>query len=199
MLRFEIINELIRKHGYQSYLEIGVYDCHECFDRVQVERKVAVDPKAKNISPGTLMFHGTSDAFFQAAFGLRFDVIFIDGLHQDLQVRRDLHNSLQCLNSNGTIVMHDCLPSEEAAAGEQPDFAKSPAWFGTCWKAFAHYRMTRPDLFMFTLNTDCGCGIVRRGRQALVPQTADLTWDYYVKNRDQVMNVKSVEEARPLL
>ena len=199
MTRYELINHLIQKYSYKHYLEIGVCDSRDCFDRIDIPFKMGVDPTPRHLLPGTLLFYGESDAFFARDFGMRFDIVFIDGLHQDFQVRRDIKNTLDFLKPNGIIVMHDCLPSAEITAAEEPDWAKSPAWCGTCWKAFAFNRMTRKDLSMFTIDTDCGCGIIRRGTQELVPVVKDLTWEYYWANRSALMNIKTVEEALKLL
>lgn len=43
MQRWDVINHLIKKNNYKSYLEIGYYKGWS-FDRVECERKTAVDP-----------------------------------------------------------------------------------------------------------------------------------------------------------
>ena len=40
----------------------------------------------------------------------KFDVIFIDGLHEYYQIRKDVINSLKYLDKNGYIVIHDLFP-----------------------------------------------------------------------------------------
>ena len=53
----------------------------------------------------------TSDTFFsQIEKALKFDVIFIDGLHTYYQCQKDVVNSLNHLNNNGVIFIHDLLP-----------------------------------------------------------------------------------------
>ena len=43
MRRYDIINSLIRKHNYKTYLEIGVRD-NFCFDKIKIKDKSGVDP-----------------------------------------------------------------------------------------------------------------------------------------------------------
>jgi predicted O-methyltransferase YrrM len=66
----------------------------------------------------------------------KFDIVFIDGLHISEQVVMDIQNSLDVLNPKGTIVMHDCLPINEAAQSRE---RLGDHWNGDVWKAFAHY------------------------------------------------------------
>ena len=60
----------------------------------------------------------TSDEYF-SKFKDKFDIIFIDGLHHYEQVKKDIFNSLEILNSNGIILMHDCL-KKFGCAGNPP-------------------------------------------------------------------------------
>lgn len=195
--RYELLNHIAASNNSSSYLEIGVFDTTDCFDHVNVERKVGVDPNPKVVSDNTLLFHGESDAFFAVDRGLKFDLVFIDGLHLEEQVKRDVLNSLDVLLEGGVIVLHDCLPWDISVAG---DTQTDPiAWLGTVWKAFAHFRMTRSDLEMFTVDIDCGCGIIRRGSQDLFPFTQDLTWEFFLENRTELMRRTILEDALRIL
>jgi hypothetical protein len=104
--RTAILNHLIRRHGYRDYLEIGVRT-NDNFRRVKAARKTGVDPTPE--APCTHVM--TSDAFFaQLPLETRFDLVFIDGLHEEGQVWRDVHNSLEVLREGGTLALHDCNP-----------------------------------------------------------------------------------------
>ena len=61
-------------------------------------------------------FVGTSDEYFESIKDteVKYDIIFIDGLHHNEQVLKDVENSLKHLSEGGSIVCHDCLPSEES-------------------------------------------------------------------------------------
>ena len=43
MNRYDIINELINKHNYKTYLEIGVRNPDECFNLINCETKHSLD------------------------------------------------------------------------------------------------------------------------------------------------------------
>lgn len=204
--RYEIIQSYIDKHNYTNYLEIGIHHPSLCFDKINIKNKVGVDPQ-QIVHPEILT--GTSDKLFAALIEndnfshlpslkfleqrKKFDIIFIDGLHIDWQVIRDIENSLEFLEEGGTIIMHDCLPSEVTYA---TDTYTQPIWFGTPWKAFVFMRMTRPDLTMFTINTDCGCGVIQRGNQELVPYEPHCkrNWELHKKNNREIMNVVSPKD-----
>lgn len=121
MNRWDIINHLIKKNGYKSYLEIGYFKGWS-FDNVHCEKKVAVDPSpSKNLThieapygstatsnedmTGGTIYKITSDEFFNLGWvDRKWDIIFIDGLHEAEQVLRDIGNSLRYLREGGTIV-----------------------------------------------------------------------------------------------
>ncbi len=75
----------------------------ELFSKIKIEKKIGVDP----VSGGTI--RDTSDNFFKKN-NKKFDIIFIDGLHEYDQVKKDINNSLLFLNDNGVIFLHDCMP-----------------------------------------------------------------------------------------
>ena len=161
MMRGDIVQFLINRHGYKSYLEIGVRG-GDTFKHITCKYKVGVDPAGR---PTHKM---TSDEFFSKN-KRTYDIIFIDGLHEDGQVRKDIANSLECLNPGGVIVMHDCSPRNEK---EQtvPKLPGQRIWTGDVWKAFIYFRR-RADLSMYVVDTNNGVGIVRRGEQ--VPLVVD--------------------------
>ncbi len=190
MERYDIINHLIRKRGYSRYLEIGVLS-NAAFYAVKCYHKDGVDPN------GQAIYTMTSDEFFEKEMSGRpekcnYDIIFIDGLHEANQVFRDINNSLKYLNNGGIIVMHDCLPNNEDEQLPNPPGGRP--WTGTAWHAFAALRCSRKDLSMCVIDTDYGCGIIERGYQELWPEEVKFTWEYFLKNRNALMNVISTHE-----
>lgn len=157
MTRSDIINGLIKKHNYKSYLEIGVNTPAQPgynWDNIKCEVKHGVDPNVDTT------FKMTSDDFFEQNEN-KYDIIFIDGLHIYEQVYRDIINSVTILNEDGVIVVHDCNPTFEIT---QRRTRASDAWHGDVWKAIARLRIERHGLEITTIDTDEGCAIIRRGK-----------------------------------
>jgi hypothetical protein len=193
MYRWDIINFLIAKYRYSRYLEIGVAG-GDTFSRVQCQIKHSVDPE----SPFPATHKMTSDQFFAGRKTdtppisdkqFAYDIIFVDGLHLEEQVLRDVNNSLAALSDNGTIVIHDCLPGAEEQQGRTRNGYH--AWTGDVWKAMANFR-TRSDIVAYVVNADWGCGIVRKGVQTPIQLPKVLDWKYYIENRDEVLGITSV-------
>ena len=117
MTRIDVINSIINRFGGKRYLEIGVRNTEDCFDKIVCKVKHSVDPGLEaKVNNATYKF--TSDDFFSKLRSkkldipahYKWDVIFIDGLHLAYQVERDVDNALGHLNPGGVIVMHDCYP-----------------------------------------------------------------------------------------
>ena len=125
----DLLNALIEKYNLKSYLEIGVQNPSNNFDKINVNDKIGVDPDL-NLINNEDIYNGTSDEFFTISED-KFDLIFIDGLHHADQVKRDFENSLRCLSDNGFIVIHDCLPINESTTHVPRD---SKVWHGDCYK-----------------------------------------------------------------
>src|SRR5579883_1462845 len=156
----DLLNYIIVKHNFNSYLEIGVAD-GVVLRKVVAPHKVGVDPVPwASIAYSTVadsFFPTTSDEFFKNNQEY-FDLIFIDGLHLHEQVLKDVENSMKWLNPGGIIVMHDCLPFIPEHQIRIPPPGQS--WNGDVWKAAAYIRMHLPNVHFCVLNMDCGCGIL---------------------------------------
>ena len=188
MKRFDVINHYIQKYNHQSYLEIG---CQWGINLREIvcPNKLAVDPDGK--SAANLIM--TSDNFFRF-YHKTWDCIFIDGLHIESQVDRDIQNSLNVLNPNGTIILHDVNPIAEKHQLETWD--GSCAWNGTVWRSFVKLRATRPDLEMFVVDTDYGCGVIRHGRQNCIELPEVLTYQDLELNREYMLRLITTEHFK---
>lgn len=207
MNRTDIINYLIQKNNYNSYLEIGL-DHGENFININCKLKESVDPYFdKNNSQGNfsygdnipeyikkiLTYRMTSDEFF-AQNKNKYDIIFIDGHHTEEQVGKDIINALKVLNKNGKIVVHDCLPSKESDQSENYNMG---TWNGTVWKGVAE--LIRQGIPINVVDADYGCGIVNYcdDKKLLVyPKKSCKTWDDFKANRNEMMNVISENEFK---
>jgi hypothetical protein len=190
--RSEIIQWVIDNNNFESYLEIGCFS-NELFDRILCNKKIGVDP----ISGGNLRM--TSDEFFKNCYQ-KFDCIFIDGLHEYSQVKRDIENSLNFLNSKGIILLHDCLPSNvfnQAMPRCQYD------WNGDVWKAIVEFR-TKKNLDIYTCYADQGIGVIfqRENKNILNLNLRDfkkLKFQKYYENYKEYMNVIKFDELKKLV
>lgn len=182
MKRTDIINHLIKKNNYKRYLEIGVRDPESNLNLIDIEHKDGVDPA------GRCNYPITSDNFFeQLDENVKYDIIFIDGLHLDYQVEKDITNSLKHLSDGGTIVMHDCSPIKEEHQVEE--YVLGTTWNGTTWKAYVKFRMTDENLNMCVVDTDHGVGIISKGKQTLFPKSDILDFKLLDENRKEILNL----------
>jgi Methyltransferase domain/2-C-methyl-D-erythritol 4-phosphate cytidylyltransferase len=223
MLRTDVIQKIIDRKKAQRYLEIGVNNGDNFFP-IEIDQKVAVDPSFafstarqkewETMNPYNAKAQyvtATSDDFFAKADSVaKFDVVFIDGLHTYAQSLQDALNSLERLNDNGVIVMHDCKPphvaaaypaaSLQAAEDAQQDAATKVAgwdgiWCGDVWKTICHLRSQRQDLRVFVLDCDFGLGIVMKGKpenslQLTTSQIDNMTYEEIFNSDGSLLNLK---------
>jgi hypothetical protein len=186
MNRTDIIQSLINNINAKSYLEIGISEGYN-WREIKCEHKVSVDPEPLSKADCVI----TSDEFFKKNKET-FDVIFVDGLHHADQVYRDIVNSIDILNEGGYIVCHDMNPLKEE---HQVIPFTGGTWNGDCWKAFVNLRATRKDLEMYTVNTDHGCGIIKKGKQkTLNIPDGELQYKDFDKNRVEWLNLISTQK-----
>ena len=182
--RFEIIQNIIEFKKYKSYLEIGC-DRNQSFSNINIDKRVGIDP----VEGGTHKM--TSDEFFYNNSD-KFDIIFIDGLHQYEQVIKDIKNSLNCLTKNGLILLHDCLPR---TIWNQVYPRINSDWNGDVWKAIVECR-TYENIDTYTCIADRGIGVIvpRTNMNKLILNKKDfkgLKFKDYYQNHEQFMNLIS--------
>lgn len=159
--RWDVINFLIKKFNYQTYLEIGI-DRGQNFDKIIATNKHSVDPAEGRYASAKPTHKMTSDEFF-ASNTLIYDFIFIDGLHHSDQVDRDIENSLKCISENGTILLHDANPLTEAM---QIVPRQSSSWSGDVWKSIVKYRSKNLDWGCIVLDmvpNDEALAVIKKG------------------------------------
>jgi Methyltransferase domain len=223
MYRWDIINHLITKNNYKSYLEIGYYKGWS-FDNVKCDYKVAVDPnpsktpEQQNSKMGEeivlkqgfrdskeYLCKSISDDFFNSnrsgELGPKWDIIFIDGLHEASQVMKDVANSIKHLSPGGTIVLHDCNPPtyEHTTTGVEG------CWTGDVYKvaiklAGLGNQPGSPGNF-YTVDTDWGVGILTINDAAYFENIGELSshffsWEDFEPHRKKRINLISVNEFK---
>ena len=217
--KFHLMNELAHFHGYSSILEISTPTSGGTYNqldqsRFRVRRRLSylapddwtdeapVDYRSNDLD--------TSACIDQIhAQGMRFDVVFIDACHEYQSTRRDLQNALNLVNSGGIIVLHDCLPDDEAKA---TPLRLKRSWYGVTYKAFLDALIAHNDLWYCTVDADYGCGMIRRSPKThLYKRACDIkefnirAWDsagnnftkayqVYDSSKYDLMNIVTVDE-----
>lgn len=181
---------LAKRIGAKSYLEIGVQSKRN-FHQIQVADKIGVDPDFLAQADCIM----TSDRFFEMN-KKRFDLIFIDGLHHADQVERDFTNSIACLNKGGLIVMHDTAPESEHLTHVPRD--KKGRWLGDVYKFVCS--MNELDGIDFrTMDFDNGCTIAWHDPEGKGFEVPEITWDYYIQNKDSLLRVVDFAQLENIL
>ena len=168
--RSQVINSLTKSD--QKYLEIGVeYGQTFLQTHFKPENKTGVDPDPKfDIIGKEFKFSkATSDAFFQdrevdsfqdrevdsfqdlkvdcsEALVDKYNVIFIDGMHQSEYFLRDFNNSVKVLEKDGSIFIDDILPltyNEQLKIPRKYYYENGilkygEEWTGDIWKVVYH-------------------------------------------------------------
>jgi hypothetical protein len=148
--RVALVNLLVGKFHDAKYLEIGCAGNY-LFNSVFVNDKTGVDPS----SGGNI--RKTSDDFFKSN-KMKYDVIFIDGLHTYGQVKRDVINSIRNIKTGGYILLHDMLPGNWKE--QHIPILTRGSWTGDVWKVGFELAQTEGLEFKI-LKIDYGVGVIR--------------------------------------
>lgn len=150
--RHHVINFLIQEHNLSNpnYLEIGVQR-GLTFTQINTSNKTAVDPSPTDEGIAVTNFKMTSDEFFnQLDTEVKYDVIFIDGLHECHQVAKDFANSIKHSRDGTIIVFDDVFPHNEQEQTIPVSLVKGPCT-GDVWKFVYHIlpRLKYHDVAMY--------------------------------------------------
>lgn len=182
----DVLNYLARSINARSYLEVGVqrgYNLH----KIRAPYKIGVDPDPHSAANVKM----TSDEFFKISEEC-FDLIFLDGLHHSDQVERDFNNSLRALREGGIIVLHDTNPESEDITHVPRD--RKGRWLGDVYKFIVRLNQYEGIDFR-TLEFDNGITVVWRGDSSTMKIEAEITWEYFDKNR-YLLRPCSVEDLQ---
>jgi hypothetical protein len=165
----DLINELSVIHGYRKYLEIctpttgnmyGAIDrarystCHRLMYRCPAEFNdgLPIDFRSSNLDVGECVKA-------VRARDLKYDVILVDPFHEYEPSALDLREAVNLLVPTGTIIVHDCFPRDATIA--VPEYIDGP-WCGVTYKAYLDFVLAGKGLIFCTVDTDYGCGVIRR-------------------------------------
>ena len=194
--RYNIINYLIEKYNLVNYLEIGVFK-GENIREIKATHKDGIDPGVEGYTPPEVNYPMTSDAFFDLIRGhedIKYDIIFIDGLHEYSQVKKDIENSLNHIQPNGFILMHDCNPVSYDA--QLPD-RQTIAWNGDVWKAFVEFKQNNPLFECCVIDTDFGVGFIKNnGELFMTLPLIDMDYQTFDSDRKKYLNLITWDEFK---
>ena len=186
--RWDLIEHLDNKYKFSNYLEIGCND-DELFSRIKIKNKIGIDP----VIGGNMKI--TSDDFFMQN-KLKFDCVFIDGLHIYDQVKRDIVNSSEFLNDNGFILVHDCLPR---SISNQAVPRYKLTWNGDVWKAIVDLRRD-PNLEIFTCLADEGISIIQNKKNSnilkIYKKISEIKFKDFYYNHQEYMRIISFDQFK---
>ncbi len=195
MKRYDVINHLISRNGYKSYLEIG-YDYGTNYEQIECESKECCEPYPKEGTEDAITYRMTSDEMFASVpEDKKWDIVFIDGLHLEEYAGRDIINSLKHLNPGGRVIVHDCLPYlyEHTLPTFEETNALGLSWYGTVYKAMCE--LSKQGIRFYTINTDFGIGVIEYYEHPELlhyPERSTVDFKTYFRNWSSLMN--SVEE-----
>ena len=196
--RADMINMIAQKIDAKHYLEIGV-QTGKTFRAVNVSNKVGGDPDPHWQDQTHIM--GSDQYFDQIDDDDKFDIIFIDGLHEWKQVWRDICNAIDHLNDGGVILVDDCAPKEKAYQTTQPTALH---WTGDVWRAWLKCRRRMAEQGWFTCTYDVAFGLGILHKHSEVKPLSDVTknlcknswsvpYETFAKHFDEVLEFTSVE------
>ena len=177
MKRTEIINKIIKKNGFTSYLEIGVNDAVN-FNAIECESKTGVDPNVE----GDNIFTQTSNEYLENS-AREYDCIFIDGDHTYTQSKEDLYNCLMRLNKGGLILMHDTNPNN---IKEITPKNNGKAWCGEVYKTVLE--AIWDGYVVETIPDDYGLSIIRNEQIPFKEEIKQVTPQEFLKNKEKLLN-----------
>jgi len=185
--RVDVIQSLLGKIKGSTYLEIGILR-GDTIRKIKASTKYGIDIKRPEDASGMEFFQMTSDRFFEKkAYSLkRLDVVFIDGLHEFEQVKKDVFNSLKYLSAKGFIVLHDCNPQSEIM---QIVPQKQGEWTGDVWRVIPFFRSVL-DRDIFVIDTDYGLGIITPQNGVEKLEYKDYSYFDLEKDREYILNLK---------
>jgi hypothetical protein len=176
-----LINELAAIHGYRSYLEICTPTTGKLYATVDSDRYTTCHRLMyrcpEKFDDGFPIDYRSSGVDIERqirairATGRKYDVILVDPFHEYETTIRDLREACGLVKSNGTILVHDCFPTDEKIV--DPRY-QDGSWCGVTYKAYIDFVLATPRLWFCTVDTDFGCGVLRQRPQSTRDDRATL-------------------------
>lgn len=194
--RKEIISHWARSIGATKYLELGLHDINEVFNYIPCNIKHSVD-----INDQFADYTMSTDDFFNNLKSgelnldkdYKWDVIFIDANHLANFVKNDLLNSLNHLNDDGMIFLHDVLPPNYNAQGEYSNCQ-------TAWKVIPYILKHHPGLHVCTTDEIYGgLGIVFKNKlkdRKVLSENYNIFYEFYIMDVDRKTSQNYIPQSK---
>lgn len=165
--KFNVVNALIRRHGYRNYLEICTPLTGMTFHRVdkthlhRCHRLMYRCPP--DFSDGNGITFRTKNEKIEGLLSPQasYDIMFIDSWHTYECSMRDLREGFSKLSPGGALVIHDCFPADREQTSVAPPVSWG-RWSGLTYCAFLDFIFSEPGLTAYIVETDRGCGVIKR-------------------------------------
>jgi hypothetical protein len=180
-----LINDLISDLNYKSYLELGV-SVGESWKLISCENKIGVDNNINVANEFDGVVHSTTDDYFLNNQN-KFDLIYIDALHEKNQVYKDFKNSFNALNDSGIIIFHDINPLDIS----QTHFNSSGDIFELWIELSNTYKV-------YTIKGTAGDSVVvfikSENTKFIDIEVKDYTYQFFSENRERFISYLNYEE-----
>ena len=181
-----LINDLISDLNYKSYLELGV-SIGESWKLISCENKIGVDNNINVANEFDGVIHATTDDYFLNNKD-KFDLIYIDALHEKNQVYKDFKNSFNVLNDSGVIIFHDVNP-----------FDISQTHFNNSGDVFELWIELAKTYKVYIIKNEydgdsVGIFIKSKNSKFIDIEVKDYTYQFFSENREDFISYLNYEE-----
>jgi hypothetical protein len=181
-----LINDLISDLNYKSYLELGV-SIGESWKLISCQNKIGVDNNINVANEFDGVIHATTDDYFLNNKD-KFDLIYIDALHEKNQVYKDFKNSFNVLNDSGVIIFHDVNP-----------FDISQTHFNSSGDVFELWIELAKTYKVYIIKNEydgdsVGIFIKSKNSKFIDIEVKDYTYQFFSENREDFISYLNYEE-----
>ena len=169
LLKSDIINILVERHGLKRYLEVVTPRTGFQFPKINASPLEVCDRIVYrcpfDFNDGSVVTYQVEDDGIGAALETikktvsGYDIIFVDPHHTYESSWQSIVSAFEILAPQGFVVIHDCNPPTMEIAG--PEF-KPGEWCGVTYLAYLDFVLADARRSYLTVDTDYGVGVIRK-------------------------------------
>jgi hypothetical protein len=192
----DLINHLAEVHGYRHYLELCTYTSGRRYaeiDRTKLDCRRLMYRCPDGFDDGMPVDYCSPTFDISECLakirheGRSFDIALVDSWHEYEPSWRDILEGFRLIRADGILVVHDCLPPRPEIT--VPTYIPGE-WCGVSYQAYVDFISGRHDLAVYTVDTDYGCGVIRKlgapSPESATPASDELLADWRSKRGDPV-------------